>query len=124
MSAPTLSKSLPFAIIAFTVFAGCAGLPGGDDPDDTERLVLDDSWAERVLNPPSEHNHSIMSHHQGLSTPNFMVLGHDPMISNERGSTNWYFPCGDAKETTGGRRIAVVESGTDVAFGLADITDP
>lgn len=124
MSATPSSKALPLTIVALTIFSGCSALPGGDDADDPARPVLDDTWAERVLSPPSDHNHSIMSHHQGLSTPNFMVLGHDPMISEERGSTNWYFPCGDAKETTGGRRIAVIESGTDVAFGLADITDP
>ena len=123
MSVLGRSNALPLLIVVSTVLAGCAGLPG-DDPDEPEERVLDASWAELVLNPPADHNHSIMSHHKGLSTPNFMVLGHDPMISEERGSTNWYFPCGDAKETTIGRRIAVVESGTDVAFGLADITDP
>jgi hypothetical protein len=123
MSSQPGRTGAPLLIVAMALLAGCAGLPGGNDGGDTTP-AMDVSWAERVLSPPSDHNHSIMAHHRGLSTPNFEVLGHDPMISFERGSTNYYFPCGDAKETVTGRRIAVVESESDVAFGLADITDP
>jgi hypothetical protein len=111
-------------LLLATLLSGCTNLRGGDDENPTDPEALDPFWAELVLSPPPEHNHSIMAHHRGLSTPNFEVLGHDPMISFDRGSTSYYFPCGDAKQTTSGRRLAVVESETDVAFGIADITDP
>jgi hypothetical protein len=65
-----------------------------------------------------------MLDHVGLTTPNFELLGWDPMVNGSRHTTSFYVPCGDAKPTTDGRRLAIVESEGDVAFALADVTNP
>ncbi|HVM45730.1 MAG TPA: hypothetical protein VM582_07315 [Candidatus Thermoplasmatota archaeon] len=82
-------------------------------------------WAERVLSWPPDHDHANASHHAGLTTPNFEIVGYDPLFSAHYGGrTPAGYLCGDAQETTDGRRIAVVESRSDVGFAVADVTDP
>ncbi len=69
------------------------------------------------------HDHTDR-HHHNATTPNFRPVGHDPMISDHYGQTAGGYLCGDAAETLDGRRLAAVESRSDVGFALVDVTDP
>jgi hypothetical protein len=82
----------------------------GADPEDTDFVP--------------DHDHGNRSLHAGFSTPNFELLGHDPLLSDyyrASAGTAW---CGDVA-APGGRRLAVVHSfSTDVALTVLDVTDP
>lgn len=85
-------------------------------------------WAEQTVEFEDGHDHRNPSHHRGRSTANFGILGHEPLVTDHTGSTVGGHLCGDATENDG-RRLAVSSSSTgdyvhDVAFVLADITDP
>lgn len=81
-------------------------------------------WWSRVLDADEAHDHLNVTQHQGLSTPNFEVLGWDPLDGGSHGRTLVGNLCGDAAATTDGRRLAAVTSREDVSFTLADVTDP
>ncbi|MGQ0535150.1 MAG: hypothetical protein ACT4PT_03660 [Methanobacteriota archaeon] len=81
-------------------------------------------WSERALSYGGSHDHEDRSDHRGLSTPNFEVLGFDPLVSEYYGTTAGAYMCGDAQPTPEGRRIAAVESRSKVGFALADVTLP
>lgn len=70
-----------------------------------------------------DHDHSNRSIHRGFSTPNFELLGHDPLLSSyyhASAGTAW---CGDVARS-GARRLAVVHSfSTDVALSVIDVTN-
>ncbi|HWG91425.1 MAG TPA: hypothetical protein VNZ52_11315 [Candidatus Thermoplasmatota archaeon] len=107
--------------------AGCIGQ--GEAPttppagDTAAEAPLD--WAARALPYGDGHDHWDPAHHQNLSTPNFQVLGWDPMITDLKGRTAGGHLCGDAATTKEGRRLAVSHSfTTDVAFVVVDVTDP
>lgn len=108
---------LALAVVA-AALAGCfAGDPDRDG-------AAGRSWSEAALPFGGGHDHANASHHAGLSTPNFRILGHDPLLSPHYGAPAGGYLCGDAKQTPDGRRLAVVESRSDVAFAIADVTDP
>lgn len=72
----------------------------------------------------ADHDHGNRTTHKGLSTPNFEVLGHDPMTSGYYGTAAGTSFCGDGP-TKGSRRLAVSTSlNTDVALSVLDVTDP
>jgi hypothetical protein len=63
--------------------------------------------------------------HANLTTPNFHVLGYDPLLVPSQGnkSAGGYL-CGEVAQRADGRKLAVVNSyTTDVAFVLVDVTD-
>jgi hypothetical protein len=122
-------------IVAAFVLGGCIDsvAPGGArakshaggrssalDP----RQVIPDDWAELAIPQTPEHSHRDPKQHKNLSTPNFVELGYNPMITDYYGKTAGDHFCGDVKEKDG-RTLSVVHSwGSDVAFVLVDVTDP
>lgn len=104
------------------LLAGCLGAPEGSD------LVVDPpfdpQWSEKALAYGDGHDHADPAHHDGLTTRNFRVVGHEPMVSAHYGANAGGYLCGDAKETSDGRRLAAVESRSDVGFAVVDVTDP
>lgn len=93
-------------------------------PVDREPAPVEAGWSEPVLSWPEGHDHADPAHHAGLTTPNFEIVGYDPLVSAHYGHTPAGYLCGDATATTDGRRLAVVESRSDVGFAIADVTDP
>lgn len=83
-------------------------------------------WAERALPFGGGHDHFDVAHHAGLSTPNFQLVGWDPLATDRfAGAGAGAYFCGDARADADGRRLAVVHSFySDVAFVIADVTDP
>jgi hypothetical protein len=122
------------AIVTITLFAGCLDGAGQTAGAGAERragagpgvpaLQIPDGWSEWPLTEGEGHNHAEHAQHLNWSTPNFEVLGYDPLITDYHGRTAGGYLCGDAVEKDG-RRLAVVHSfTTDVAFIVADVTDP
>lgn len=114
-------------VLTLTVVAGC--LSSRDDDADgaagsrKANLQFRDDWAERAV-PYEGHDHRNAAEHQGLSTPNFELMGWDPLISEYYGRSAGGYLCGDSVDN-GERRLAAVHGiGTDVAFELVDVTDP
>jgi hypothetical protein len=117
-------------LLSTMVLAGCSSSDREDDGALTP--VQSPSWATDAIflgaDPEStdfipDHDHNDRALHAGYSTPNFELLGHDPLLSSyyrTSAGTAW---CGDvAKE--GDRRLAVVHSfSTDVALSVIDVTD-
>jgi hypothetical protein len=110
-------------VIAFLLPGCLSSLPEGLDPQPTETVFAADWW-ERALPNGDDHDHYDRDHHRGLSTPNFEVLGWDPLATDYHGmSASGYF-CGDLAEGDA-RTLAVVHSFTsNIAFVLIDVTDP
>ena len=73
-----------------------------------------------------DHDHRDWSQHVNMSTPNFELLGYDPLATDFYGgkSAGTYF-CGGNATTAEGREITVITSlFSDVAFVIVDVTDP
>ncbi len=111
-------------LLATATFAGCVdeGKEGDDDAAGTLSFLAD--WHEQALVSGEGHDHADRTQHLDLTTPNFEILGHDPLISDHYGTTAYGYLCGDAQATVDGRRLAAVESRSDVGFAIADVTDP
>jgi hypothetical protein len=123
-------RARPVAALALLAvllpFAGClSGDPsavGPDGRDSKGNLVFRADWAEHAL-PYSDHDHFDPAQHRGLSTPNFIERGWDPLISEYYGRSAGGYLCGDSVDT-GDRKLAVVHGiSTDIAFELVDVTD-
>ncbi len=127
-----LGSRTPTHTILITILlltASLAGCVGGDEPVDEQQADVPDvpdgfpaDWAQHALAGGSGHDHGNAAHHANLTTPNFDVLGYSPLAGDEatpRGNL-----CGDAKPTEDGRQLAAAESREDVAFTVADVTDP
>ena len=70
------------------------------------------------------HDHNDPAHHGGLSTPNFEVLGWDPLVTDYHGATSGDYFCADLGSLDG-RQIAVSHSfNSDVALVVVDVTEP
>lgn len=114
------------AILAATpALAGCLDAsPTSGDVEAATAIVLP-GWADRAIPYGPQHDHYDLSHHANLTTPNFEVLGWDPLVSPSKGKTPGGYFCGEIATREDGRRLAVVNSyNTDVAFAIADVTDP
>ncbi|HLE48306.1 MAG TPA: hypothetical protein VI818_08425 [Candidatus Thermoplasmatota archaeon] len=120
--------------VASLLFAGCLDNVGGSKNEQGKaRLGKDgtgqalgfaDDWAELVLAGGETHNHVDITQHMGRSTPNFEVVGHNPLLTDYYGRTAGGHFCGDVREKDG-RRISVVHSWvSDIAFIISDVTDP
>lgn len=127
--------AMPIALALLTVLAVFAGCTGNGSPDTTVPApVTEPSWAVKAIfagaDPDetgrvADHDHSNRSLHQGLSTPNFKVLGHDPLLSPYYGASPGTSYCGDVSaKGAGTRQLAVVHSlSSDVAISVLDVTD-
>lgn len=132
-------RGIPFAvglIFVAAAFAGCvdasesqsqdAGRVTRQGPGAKQTLSISPDWAELALvdERPPLHDHRDPKHHENLSTPNFNIVGYDPLITDYYGRTAGDHACGDTKEKDG-RRLSITHSfGTDVAFVIIDTTDP
>lgn len=119
----------------FLLAAGCLYDSTNDDDGAAPfaEPVRDPDWANRAIflgaDPLDsdfvpDHDHADRTIHQGLSTPNFELLGHDPLASGYFGGNGAGASlCGDVSEA-GERQLAVVHSfSTDVALTVIDVTD-
>lgn len=114
----------PITVLAVATFAGCLGPDPLTGPLDNGP-VFEKLWSELALPFGLDHTHEDVAQHAGRSTPNFEILGHDPLFSDYYGGVPaGGYLCGDAAETLDGRRLAAVESRSDVGFAVADVTDP
>ncbi|HLE48308.1 MAG TPA: hypothetical protein VI818_08435, partial [Candidatus Thermoplasmatota archaeon] len=87
-------------------------------------LGFAEDWADLALVGGADHSHRDPKQHENRSTPNFETLGYNPLITDYYGRTAGDHACGDTKEKDG-RRLSVTHSfGTDVAFVIADVTNP
>jgi hypothetical protein len=113
------SALLPSSLLVALAAAGClqASVPPPMEP------AFDPHWSERALPWGDGHDHGDPAHHAGLSTPNFEVVGHDLLWSEHYQAPPGATFCGDASEVPGGRRIAAVESRSEVGFTLVDVTN-
>jgi hypothetical protein len=122
-------------LVSAAALAGCAGGPLADDDggrargadaglDAMGRAIIPRDWHEIAATGGSGHDHQDPVAHQNLSTPNFELRGYEPLETDWHGKTTGDYFCGDTREKDD-RRLSVVHSfGSDVAFVLADTTDP
>ncbi|MBI2077379.1 MAG: hypothetical protein HYT80_03270 [Euryarchaeota archaeon] len=112
-------------LVATLVVAGCAGGErGGETPRPTQTPDVPLDWAAKALPFGSGHGHADPLQHQDLSTPNFEVLGWDPLETGYHGANSGGYYCGDVGAKAG-QRIAVTHSfSSDVALIVIDVTDP
>lgn len=111
------------AVMVLVAGAGCLSSGDGDDEGAQGSTFLA-NWSELALPFGDDHEHADPLQHAGLTTPNFEVLGREPLASAFYGGQSaGGYVCGDAKQA-GERRIAAVESRSEVGFALADVTDP
>lgn len=111
-------RGLAVVLLLTPVLAGCLS----DGPGD-ERFPV--AWSEKALPFGPDHDHLDRAQHRGLSTPNFEIVGHDPLVSEHYGTTAGGSFCGDVPASPNdGRRLAAVESRTDVGFTIVDVTEP
>jgi hypothetical protein len=113
--------------VALTVLplAGCLDSDDGE-PKVPPASVLDSSWAERAVTSSKtneQHDHGDPTHHEGFTTPNFQILGHDPLVNNYHGRPAGGTYCGMVAETEE-RTIAVYHSfTTNVVLHVVDLSD-
>lgn len=111
------------ALVVALLLAGCvAPAEGGDDAAPPAGLAA--AWAERALPFGEQHDHTSRAQHANLSTPNFEIVAHEPLVSPTMGTTPGGHFCGDAQDTQDGRRLVAVEQRTIGGFALVDATDP
>lgn len=119
--------ALAFSLL-LGVFAGCVTPAGETTPaGGIDPASLANWWENAVPSSLTDeaHDHSDRAHHQNLSTPNFEILGYDPLVTAQFGTTITGMGCGGAVTRDDGRRLAIVHSiSTTVSFVVADVTDP
>jgi hypothetical protein len=115
---------LAAALLVLPLLAGC--LSATQQAPAPALPAADAGWAVKALPTGSGHDHFDPAQHRGLSTPNFEVVGWDPLPTAARANASaggW--SCGESGVTKSGRHLAVVNSfTTDVMFVLVDVTDP
>ena len=109
------------ALALALLLAGCLASPPA--PISNPGPAFDPLWSEHALASGEGHDHTGPRSHLNLTTPNFHVLGHDPLNSTYYGGPPGATFCGDAKQDPSGRRIAAAESRSSVGFTLVDVTD-
>lgn len=83
------------------------------------------TWFETALARDAGHNHNDLAQHQGMSTSNFLLVGHDPLVMRDTSNRlvgSW--GCGEVGETSTGRRLAILDGFGKDAHAIADLTDP
>lgn len=113
-------------LLAALVLAGCFGGPAKDDAGPVGPDAAESNWALRALptkGTDDRHDHNDPAQHHNLSTPNFEVLGWDPLVTNYHHEPSGGYSCGTVVDT-GERSIAVYSSfTTDVALLVVDVKD-
>lgn len=117
----------PIALVTL-VIAGCV-TPASDVDMRSAALgaVPPEWWVNSIPSSLTDekHDHADRAQHANLSTPNFEVLGWDPLVTQTYGTTLTGMGCGGTVTREDGMRLAVVHSiSTDVSFVVADVTDP
>lgn len=138
MHAQPTTFALAVAVLLTGGFAGCLS----DEKPNADRAALDDAgtwwqhepaWAVAALHGDDDprdtdyipsHDHFDLREHQGRSTANFHLLGHDPMVTSFHGTPAGTYYCG-ANSLEGERRYAVAASfSSGTAITVVDVTDP
>ncbi|HVL49496.1 MAG TPA: hypothetical protein VM889_13145 [Candidatus Thermoplasmatota archaeon] len=117
--------SVVLVVLALLV-TGCLGgaPPIAEDPGPSPIGKDGLTWWERAVHKPDGHDHRDVEHHLNRTTPNFEVIGYEPLITDYHGRTPGGYACGSGNERDG-RRLSVVHSFvSDVAFVVSDVTDP
>ncbi len=103
--------------------AGCLGL----SPDDTGSSTPEEAsptWYQDAFPYGPDHDHEDPQHHANLTTPNFNLVGWNPLITDHHDATSGDYFCGGVG-FDGDREYAIVNSFfTDVALVVIDVTDP
>jgi hypothetical protein len=121
-----LRSSLAFALLVLAA-AGCLAAPSAVKPEAAgAAAALPPDWYAGALAHDAGHDHGDIAQHQNLSTPNFRLLGHDPLLMQYyAGKPGPGFGCGGWGTRSDGRRLEVVgTSSNDAPFVLVDVTDP
>ncbi len=113
------------AVLMTAALAGCLG-GSDDDPDEQEMLVPED-WYMHVtpnLGTDPDHDHGDPTQHSDMTTPDFEILGWDPLSTDYHGAPSGTWYCGETSETED-RALAVINSfDSDIAMVVVDVTDP
>lgn len=118
-------RAAVLAALLLTV-SGCfdSGGEGADEPSGDEPLTT--AWAGRAVTnqgTDDKHDHGDPVQHEGFTTPNFEILGYDPLVTQHHGRPAGGTYCGNVAETED-RTIAVYHSfTTDVAMEVIDLSD-
>ena len=114
------------ALVGALLLTGCLNGPTNplSDKDVGAILAFDPDWDEVALPQGDGHNHHDGVQHQNRSTPNFKLLGWNPLESVHYGHSRGGYLCGDAAGNAEKRYGVVHGLGTDIAFILVDVTDP
>jgi hypothetical protein len=122
---------LAVILLSAALLAGCSSPPSTPSPS-LANPVPDPDWAVRALYGDADpedtdhvpdHDHADRLFHANRSTPNFELLGHDPLLSEYFRASAGGSYCGDVG-SGGPRRLAVVHGfQTDVALTVIDVTD-
>lgn len=115
------------------LLAGCAGASPGSDASRTaqlgsgsasDALAFSLDWAEIAVRADEDHLHTSSSDHEGRSTPNFEVIGYNPLRSDWYGKSAGGFGCSKTAQTSE-RALSVTSSfNTDAGLIISDVTDP
>ncbi len=122
-------RALALTLTISLLTAGClsiGGEDGRDDPlDPAAASGVPGEWWNGSVPWGEDHDHADYAQHENLTTANFEVLGYDPLVTEFFGSTTTGMGCGGVAENSDGQRLAVVNSlGSEMAFIVADVTDP
>lgn len=118
-------------LVAVLALSGCLfasedpASPSTSDPaPQGNGTALPQDWAEHLIPEGPDHAHPDPLQHRNLTTPNFEVLGWDPMVTDRYNATASPAYCG-ALTSQGERDYLAVTGGTsDVAITIVDVTDP
>jgi hypothetical protein len=119
-------------ILALVALAGCIG-DGADsegaEPGTPSNPVT--NWAANIVyagDDPAEtgniaaHDHSDRAAHRNFSTPNFIEVGWNPLVTDFHGTSSGGYYCGEVSDDA---KIAVVNSfSSNVALVVMDVSDP
>ncbi|MHB8586487.1 MAG: LVIVD repeat-containing protein [Thermoplasmatota archaeon] len=124
---PGMRAALLAGLMIASAFVGCisANIQPIHGASAARASALPSDWYEAALNHDKDHNHSDINQHMNLSTPNFHLLGHDPLLTEAYNGTPAYgYGCGEAGTTESGRTLFVVNAfQNSLTFVLEDVTD-
>lgn len=122
-----MSRAALTIVLASLALAGCVAPASDVEPQAQAGAVEEGWWVDAVPSSLTheDHDHSDRAQHAGLTTPNFEVVGWDPLVTQTYGTTLTGMGCGGTVTREDGLRLAIVHSiSTDVSFVVADVTDP
>src|SRR5438874_2263941 len=123
----TVMRSGAVALVLFLALAGCLGARSHPAAQAVAPAPGVADWALRALpnrGSDDHHDHNDPAQHHDLSTPNFQVLGWDPLVTKYHHEPSGGYSCGTVVDTND-RKLAVYNSfTTDVALLVVDVKDP